>query len=85
MAYTVELNSAAKREYSRLEHSISTRVSAVIDALEDNPRPPGCLKLSGKGHEYRLRVGVYRILYSIDDGIRLVSVKRIQHRREVYR
>ncbi len=85
MAYIVELNSAAKRDYSNLGPPISARVSEVIDALEDDPRPRGCLKLSGKGHEYRIRIGVYRIIYKIDDRTRLVSVKRIQHRREVCR
>jgi mRNA interferase RelE/StbE len=85
MPYIVELNSAAQRDYSNLEHSTSTRVSEVVDTLADNPRPPGCVKLTGKGREYRVRVGAYRVIYTIDDRMRLVSVKRIQHRREAYR
>jgi mRNA interferase RelE/StbE len=85
MAYSVELNSAAKRDYSNLDLPIRARVAEAIDGLENNPRPPGCLKLSGKGREYRIRTGAYRIIYTIDDRAGLVSVKRIQHRREVYR
>lgn len=85
MPYTVELNTAAQRDYSRLDHSVRTRVSEAIDRLEVDPRPRDCVKLVGQGHHYRVRVGTYRVVYTVDDQARHVSVKRIQHRREVYR
>ena len=85
MPYTVELNTAAQRDYSHLDRSISERVSAAFDALEVDPRPRGCVKLVGQRQHYRVRVGSYRIVYSVDDDARRVFVKQIQHRREVYR
>ena len=55
-----------------------------IRALADNPRPPGCEKLSGED-KYRLRQGDYRILYEIVDADVIVVVVRIGNRRDVYR
>lgn len=60
------------------------RVRAAIDALADDRRPPGAVKLAGRD-DYRIRVGDYRVVYAIDDGDRLVLVARIAHRRDVYR
>jgi mRNA interferase RelE/StbE len=52
-------------------------------ALENDPRPPGCLKMAGSD-EWRIRVGVYRIRYLIDDATRRVFITRVGHRRNVY-
>ena len=55
-----------------------------IQALGTNPRPAGSEKLTG-AEQYRVRHGVYRILYEVDDVRRTVTVVKIGHRREVYR
>ena len=55
-----------------------------FDELKINPRPPGCEKLSGQ-ERYRIRQGVYRIIYEIIDKTLMVCVVKIGHRREVYR
>ena len=60
------------------------RVLQRIRSLADDPRPPGCEKLSGQ-ERYRVRQGLYRIVYEIDDGILIVLVVKVGHRREVYR
>jgi len=85
MLYSVALDTAARRDLAKLERAIGTRVSKAIDALEEEPRPSGCLKLAGQRQHYRVRVGTYRIVYRVDDNAHLVTVERIQHRREVYR
>ena len=59
-------------------------ISQHIDGLAHDPRPAGALKLQGETG-YRLRVGVYRVLYDIDDQAHEVIVYRIKHRRDVYR
>ncbi len=48
------------------------------------PRPPGCKKLKGYKDQWRVRVGDYRVVYTIDDQKLLVEVTRIRHRRDVY-
>jgi mRNA interferase RelE/StbE len=55
-----------------------------LEALIEAPRPPGCKKLKGGEKEYRIRVGDYRIIYTIDDLAKAIEVTRVAHRREVY-
>lgn len=55
-----------------------------MDALRENPRPPGCVKLSGMEY-YRVRQGNYRIIYEIEDDKLIVVVVKIGHRGDVYR
>jgi len=60
------------------------RVVSRIEALADDPRPPGCQKLSG-ADKYRVRQGRYRILYVIRDERLVVTVVRVAHRKDAYR
>jgi mRNA interferase RelE/StbE len=83
--YRVLLERAAEKDLSRLSSEVHVRVIAAIQALANNPRPPGCRKLTGSNHDWRIRVGDYRVLYEIADQIRVVRVNRVRHRREAYR
>ena len=85
MSYRVEFTSSAEREFLKLPKGDSRRIGQHIDALADNPRPSGCVKLSGLGNLWRIRVGDYRIIYSIQDVPMVVAITKIGHRREVYR
>ncbi|MGD9037973.1 MAG: type II toxin-antitoxin system RelE/ParE family toxin [Syntrophobacterales bacterium] len=60
------------------------RLVERIRKLEENPRPPGCEKLSGQD-KYRVRQGPYRIVYSIEDQDLVVYVVKVGHRKDVYR
>ena len=60
------------------------RILQRIRSLADEPRPPGCEKLSGQ-ERYRLRQGVYRIVYEIDGRVLIVLVVKVAHRKDVYR
>jgi mRNA interferase RelE/StbE len=66
-----------KKERQRLVHR--------IQALADDPRPPGAERLSGTRDKYRVRQGDYRILYEIEDEILVVEIVKIGHRKDVYR
>jgi mRNA interferase RelE/StbE len=85
MPYTVEIDTKAAREIRALPRQDQRRIIARAEALADNPRPPGCVKLSGPSNLWRIRVGVYRIIYQIQDDRLLVTVVRVGHRRDVYR
>ncbi len=74
----------AMRDIERLPSQYARLVTQHIDDLSENPRPRGSKRLQVRT-DYSLRVGVYRILYDIDDRERVVTVHRVQHRREVYR
>jgi len=60
------------------------RILKRFELPAQNPRPPGCEKLSGQ-ERYRLRQGVYRIVYEIQDDRLKVIVVKVGHRRGVYR
>jgi mRNA interferase RelE/StbE len=60
------------------------RIVGSINKLADNPRPPGCEKLSGQ-EKHRIRQGHYRIVYSIEDQDLIVYVVKVGHRKDVYR
>jgi len=83
--YRVLLERAAERDLARLSSEVHDRVITALRALATNPRPPGCRKLAGSKNDRRIRVGDYRVIYAIADDIRVVSVNRVRHRREVYR
>ncbi len=84
MRYTLRVRRSAEKELDRLPEFIHERLSRRILGLEDNPRPQGAKKLSNR-EEYRLRVGQYRVLYTIDDEHKIVEIVAVGHRREVYR
>jgi mRNA interferase RelE/StbE len=83
--YRVFLERAAEKDLARLSSEVHDRVISAIRGLASDPRPPGCRKLAGSKHDWRIRVGDYRVVYEIADEIRIVRVNRVRHRREVYR
>jgi len=83
--YRVFLERAAEKQLKLLSAKLHDRVIEAVQALVKDPRPTGCRKLTGTDHDWRIRVGDYRIVYEIDDASREVRVNRIRHRREVYR
>ncbi|MBI5018644.1 MAG: type II toxin-antitoxin system RelE/ParE family toxin [Deltaproteobacteria bacterium] len=85
MVYRVELKPSADKALGKLTWHAQRRVGERIESLAADPRPPGVEKLAGEDELYRVRVGEYRVLYSIRDEVLLVLVVRIGHRRDVYR
>lgn len=83
-SYRVEFTTAAAKEIRKLDLGIRRRILASISELEHNPRPSGCKKLAGESSAWRIRVGDYRVLYEVVDGLLVVTVVRVAHRREVY-
>jgi mRNA interferase RelE/StbE len=83
-SYDVVLASSAEKELKRLSSQLIARMIGRLESLASNPRPPGCKKLKGGDREWRIRVGDYRAVYTIDDTKLLVEVTRIRHRSEVY-
>lgn len=76
---------SAEKELTALSSTLQARIIKAIEGLAAEPRPNGCKKLTGSKNAYRVRVGDYRIVYEIYDGILLVVVVRVANRREVYR
>ncbi len=83
-SYELRFKRSVARDLRSLPKADLKRILQRLEALADNPRPPGCEKLSGQ-ERYRIRQGVYRILYEIADRQLIVTVVKIGHRRDVYR
>jgi len=83
--YRVSIKRSAVKEIEAIPRKKERRrIIRRIGQLADNPRPPGSSQLSGH-NRYRLRQGVYRIIYSIDDFDVVVVVVKVGHRKDVYR
>jgi len=84
VTYRIELRPAAARALRKLDPPIAVRIQGAIALLAEDPRPPASRPLRGRP-AYRVRVGDYRIVYTIDDGVLLVVVVvTLGHRRDVY-
>lgn len=86
MRYNIEFTPAARKDLAGLPATTRSSIGGRIDALADNPRPPGLLPLKGhaKGN-YRMRVGEHRAAYEVDDEQRVVTVWAIGHRSNFYK
>lgn len=84
MIYTVLFTRAAAKDLAALDRPVRTRVVRRIEALADHPRPPGCTALQGLPG-YRIRIGDWRVLYTVTDETVTVLVVRVGPRGQVYR
>ena len=82
--YEVIIASSAQKEIRKLQKIEVQRIIPAIQLLSDDPRPSGCKKLTSTQNIYRIRMGDYRVPYSIDDVIRIVEVSGVRHRRDAY-
>ena len=83
--YELRVKPSVAKDLRGLTKADVRRILARIEALRDDPRAPGCEKLAGGSELYRVRQGVYRVVYTIDDEQVIVEVVRVGHRGEVYR
>lgn len=81
----MELSARAARDLRKLDRPTQARLLTALYLLGDHPRPPGARPLVGHPAYLRVRVGDYRIVYTVEDGVLLVLVLMVGHRREVYR
>ena len=81
--YRIELRPAAARALRKLDPPVARRLQGAISLLAQDPRPPAARPLKGRPG-LRLRVGDYRIIYTIEDDILLIVVVTVGHRRDVY-
>lgn len=81
--YRIELRPAAVRSLRKLDPSVRHRLQGAIALLAQDPRPPAARALQGRPG-LRVRVGDYRIIYTVTDDVLLVVVVTLGHRREIY-
>lgn len=84
-SYKIRFTKSAEKDLRRIEKTRIFSVLEKIEALSVNPRLEGIKKLVGSDAAYRLRVGEYRVIYTIDDGIKIVQIDSVRHRKDAYR
>lgn len=84
MTYSIEILRVAQKQLAKIDRAQQQRIIDAIRLLAANPRPAGCKKLTGRS-AWRIRIGVYRVIYEIHDGRLFVLVVTIGNRKDVYR
>ena len=83
--YQIVFAHPASKAFEDLTELLQRRIGTAINGLRTEPRPRGCEKLKGRQDQYRVRIGDYRIIYTIEDDVLIVLVLQIGNRRDVYR
>ena len=84
MPYLIEFKKSAAKEIEKLPASVQGDITQEIAKLASIPRPVGCKKLKGSDNLWRIRVGDYRVIYTLKDGLLVIEIIRIRHRKDVY-
>jgi mRNA interferase RelE/StbE len=83
--YQVVLSKTAEKNLSKFSSRDVVKIISAFQDLEINPRPVGCKKLKGFENLWRIRIGNYRAIYSINDVILLVDIRDVGHRKDIYK
>jgi len=81
--YKITFKKSVAKDLRVIPKNDIQKILSKIDSLSENPRGEGCIKLSAK-ESYRVRQGLYRIVYEIKDGLLVVNVIKVAHRSQVY-
>jgi mRNA interferase RelE/StbE len=82
--YELRFRKSVSKDLDPIPKRDVQRIIEAVQDLADDPRPPQSRKLSG-AEKYRLRCGVYRVLYEIQDDVLVICIVKVGHRRDVYR
>jgi mRNA interferase RelE/StbE len=83
--YSITFARSARKELEKLPASAAQRIIERIEALMKVSRPSGAVKLQGNKNLWRIRIGDYRVIFSIDDSARVIDISVVRNRRDAYR
>ncbi len=83
--YKIVFKRSVLKDIRSLPQSILQSIQQRILALSDNPIPSGAEPIAGYKNFYRIRIGTYRIVYEVSVTIRIITIVKIGHRKDVYR
>lgn len=83
--FTLQFARSARKELESLPAGVVRRILPRIESLIDDRRPPGCKKLVGTNDLWRIRIGDYRVIYSIGESILAIEIIAVRHRGDAYR
>jgi mRNA interferase RelE/StbE len=83
--FKIIFKQAASKELEKLPNNIILKIVEAIMNLANYPKPNGCKKLKGKTEDlYRIRIGDYRVIYSIESLIKIIEIRKVGHRKDIY-
>ncbi len=83
-SYKIKWKLSAKKELNRIDRSAIQRILSAVESLLKNPYPAGSRKLRNAEHTFRVRVGDYRVVYSIVSNELMIEIIRVGHRKDIY-
>jgi mRNA interferase RelE/StbE len=84
-SYRIEWKASAVKELRALPKTVVARIVTAVESLANHPFPSGVIKLAGSDHVYRIRIGDYRVVYTVESAVLLIEIVRVRHRRDAYR
>ena len=84
-SYEIEISRTAEKQLKKLSEDDQLRVVRAVLALAEEPQPRGSRKLSAHDDVFRIRVGRFRVLYSVAENRLVILILKIGHRKDVYR
>lgn len=85
MRYEIIIKPSAEKSFAKLPALQQRKIFSAIELLVTNPKPSGVKKLKSSVELYRIRVGDYRVIYSIENAVLIINVVKIGHRSDIYR
>ena len=85
MPYKIVIKKSAAKQITAVPKSVKESIFEHIFELSEEPRPPGCKKLKGEENAWRIRIGNWRVVYTIEDEILTIEVIKVAHRKDVYK
>lgn len=82
--YSIEWKSSAKRELRKIDRKEIPKIIEAVEKLALNPHPPNHKKLLGTEHNFRIRVGNYRVVYFLENKKLVIEIIRVRHRKDAY-
>lgn len=85
VSYRIEWKKSASKELKKVDQKMMASILLAVENLKTNPFPPGVKKLIGSDVTYRIRVGVYRIVYDVYTSNLFIEIIRVRHRKDAYK
>jgi mRNA interferase RelE/StbE len=83
--YKIIFKKSAQKELLAIAPAYQTKIISAIDDLANDPRPDGVKKLKLNTDAWRIRIGDYRVIYIIEDTIKIIEIQAVGHRKDIYR
>ena len=82
--YNIEWKTSAKKELRKIDKKQILKIIEAVENLASNPHPANHKKLLGTEHNFRIRIGNYRVVYFLEDDKLLIEIIRVRHRKDAY-